>query len=130
LNKMAALKDYTTICSSAPSEFLAELALRHRETLVARNLSIITRNVALLDEFFARHAERFVWLRTKAGPIAFPRLVGQDVDAFCSDLVTSTGVLLLPGTVYDDNGNHFRIGFGRQNLPEGLEQLEAYLRTV
>jgi len=130
LNKMAALKDYTTICNSAPSEFLAELALRHRETLVARNLSIITRNVALLDEFFARHAERFVWLRPKAGPIAFPRLVGQDVEAFCSDLVTSTGVLLLPGTVYDDNGNHFRIGFGRQNLPEGLEQLEAYLRTV
>lgn len=25
--KMAALKDYTTICNSAPSEFLAELAL-------------------------------------------------------------------------------------------------------
>ena len=27
---MAALKDYTTICNSAPSEFLAEVAMRHR----------------------------------------------------------------------------------------------------
>ena len=40
-NGMAALKDYTTICNSAPSEFLAELALRHRETLTERNLAII-----------------------------------------------------------------------------------------
>lgn len=48
---MAALKDYTTICSSAPSEFLSELALRHREKLVERNLSIITRNLGVLDEF-------------------------------------------------------------------------------
>jgi aspartate/methionine/tyrosine aminotransferase len=127
LSKMAALKDYTTICNSAPSEFLAELALRHRQTLIERNLGIITHNLSLLDEFFARHGERFAWRRPKAGPIAFPRLVGEDVEAFCHDLVVEAGVLLLPGTIYDDSGNHFRIGFGRKNLPEGLERLEAYL---
>lgn len=127
LNKMAALKDYTTICNSAPSEFLAELGLRHRQTLVRRNLDIITGNLSLLDEFFARHGERFVWRRPKAGPIAFPRLLGDDVEAFCRDLVARAGVLLLPGTIYDDAGNHFRIGFGRLNLPEGLGRLEAYL---
>jgi aspartate/methionine/tyrosine aminotransferase len=127
LDKMAALKDYTTICNSAPSEFLAELALRHRQTLVRRNLGIILDNLSRLDEFFARHSERFVWRRPKAGPIAFPRLLGGDVEAFCHDLVTRAGVLLLPGTIYDDPGNHFRIGFGRQNLSEGLERLEAYL---
>jgi aspartate/methionine/tyrosine aminotransferase len=127
LSKMAALKDYTTICNSAPSEFLAELALRHRQTLIERNLGIITHNLSLLDEFFARQYERFAWQRPKAGPIAFPRLLGEDVEAFCHDLVVKAGVLLLPGTIYDDSGNHFRIGFGRKNLPEGLERLEAYL---
>jgi aspartate/methionine/tyrosine aminotransferase len=127
LNKIAALKDYTTICNSAPSEFLAELALRHRQTLVRRNLGIIIDNLSRLDEFFARHSERFVWRRPKAGPIAFPRLLREDVEAFCHDLVVSAGVLLLPGTVYDDAGNHFRIGFGRQNMPEGLGRLEEYL---
>jgi aspartate/methionine/tyrosine aminotransferase len=128
LSKMAALKDYTTICNSAPSEFLAEVALRHRQTLVGRNLGIITHNLSALDDFFARHGERFVWRRPKAGPIAFPRLLGEDVEAFCHDLVMRAGVLLLPGTVYDDPGNHFRIGFGRQNLPEGLGRLEEYLK--
>ncbi len=127
LERMAALKDYTTICSSAPSEFLAELALRHRQVLSRRNLDIIARNLSILDGFFERHAGSFSWVRPKAGPIAFPRLKDGDVEAFCHDLVTSAGVLLLPGTVYDDKENHFRIGFGRANLPGAVTRLEEHL---
>ncbi len=37
LEKMAVFKDYTTICTAAPSEFLATLALRHREQILKRN---------------------------------------------------------------------------------------------
>jgi Aspartate/tyrosine/aromatic aminotransferase len=125
--RMAALKDYTSICNSAPSEFLAELALRHREALAARNLEIIRRNLGVLDGFFARHADRFRWVKPIAGPIAYPKYLGGDVDAFCHDLVTRQGVLLLPGSNYGDASNHFRIGFGRANLPEAVEQLEKYL---
>jgi aspartate/methionine/tyrosine aminotransferase len=130
LAKMAALKDYTTICNSAPSEFLAELALRHRQTLAGRNLDIIARNLSVLDGFFARHAGRFTWVRPKAGPIAFPRLLSPlngGIEAFCHDLVTRAGVLLLPGTVYEDAGDHFRIGFGRATLPQAVARLEEYL---
>ena len=65
------------ICNSAPSEFLAELALRHRERLAARNLAIIRTNLDLLDAFFARHADRFAWQRPRAGSIAFPELLGD-----------------------------------------------------
>jgi len=35
--KLAAFKDYTTICNGAPSEFLASLALNHRDAIVHRN---------------------------------------------------------------------------------------------
>ncbi len=129
LATMAALKDYTTICSSAPSEFLAELALRHREKIAGRNLRIIQANLAVLDAFFQKHADRFVWVRPKAGPIAFPRLLAGEVDQFCHDLVTSTGVLLLPGTMYDHQGMHFRLGFARRNMPEALEKLEQFLES-
>jgi aspartate/methionine/tyrosine aminotransferase len=125
--KMAMLKDYTTICNSAPSEFLAEVALRHRHTLAQRNLGIIASNLAVLDGCFARHAECFTWVRPKAGPIAFPRYLAGDVGGFCHALVTTAGVLLLPGTVYDDDGNHFRIGFGRKNMPEAVARLEDFL---
>ena len=127
LNRVAALKDYTSICSSAPSEFLGELALRHRQVLVERNLGLIRRNLDLLDAFFARHTSRFAWQRPQAGPVAFPRLLGEEVDAFCDRLVRKAGVLLLPGSVFDDTGNHFRLGFGRANLPEALEALSTFL---
>jgi len=125
--RMAALKDYTTICSSAPSEYLSELALRHRGQIVGRNLQIIRDNLSLLDAFFAARADRFEWVRPQAGPIAFPRLIGENVEQFCDQLVTSSGVLLLPGTMYEHPGNHFRLGFARKNMPQALAQLEQFL---
>jgi aspartate/methionine/tyrosine aminotransferase len=127
LHAAEAVKDYTTICNSAPSEVLAALALRHREHLLARNLAIVHRNMPLLDSFFAAHADRFSWVRPAAGPISFPRLAfAADVEEFCHDLMESTGVLLLPGTVYDHPG-HVRLGFGRHDMPAALAHLDAYL---
>ena len=128
--RMAALKDYTTICSSAPSEFLAGLALRHRQQLAQRNLEIILRNLDILDAFFARHADLFAWQRPPAGSIAFPRLLKGEIEAFCDRLVRQAGVLLLPGTLFEDTENHFRIGFGRANLPEAVRKFEQYLTQL
>jgi aspartate/methionine/tyrosine aminotransferase len=127
LGRMAELKDYTTICGSAPSELLAEVALGHADAIARRNLDIIMKNLEALDRFFARHADRFSWHRPTAGPIAFPRLLSGDVSAFCNALLASTSVLLLPGTVYGDTGNHFRIGFGRRDMRQALDRLEAFL---
>jgi aspartate/methionine/tyrosine aminotransferase len=126
-DRVAALKDYTTICSSAPSEFLAELALRHRHRLAERNLTLIRHNLGVLDDFFSRHTELFDWRRPVAGPIAFPRLRSGEVDAFCHDAVTQASVLLLPGTLFEHPHNHFRVGFGRRNIPEAVAQLESFL---
>lgn len=127
---MAAFKDYTTICNSAPSEYLATLALRQKETIVARNLAIARHNLALLNAFFDRHQATFSWLPPKAGPIAFPGLkLNQSVEQFCADLVNQAGVLLLPGTKYDFDDRHFRVGYGRKQMPEALTRLEAYLEA-
>jgi aspartate/methionine/tyrosine aminotransferase len=125
--KMASLKDYTTICNSAPSEFLAEVAMRNRQRLSGRNLGIIEQNLSIIDDLFSRHADLFSWVRPKAGSMAFPRYLGRNVDRFCDELVKKAGVLLLPGSVYDDARNHFRLGLGRKNLPRAVERLEEYL---
>lgn len=127
--KMASFKDYTTICNSAPGEFLATLALRHRESIVRRNLNIIKENLALLNHFFSRYSGLFSWRPPKAGPIAFPGIRwNEDVESFCHDLVNSVGVLLLPGNHYDFGDKNFRIGFGRKNMPQCLEKLEEYIQ--
>ncbi len=125
--KMASLKDYTTICNSAPSEFLAEVAMRNRHKLIERNLNIIQQNLAVIDDLFARRADLFSWVRPQAGSMAFPRYFGGDVERFCDDLVKKAGVLLLPGSVYDDSRDHFRLGLGRKNLPQAVERLEEFL---
>ena len=68
----------------------------------------------------------------KAGPIAFPRMTAADLDVeeFCERLAAEAGVLLLPGTIYGHPGQHFRIGFGRRNLPEALARLERVYRRA
>jgi aspartate/methionine/tyrosine aminotransferase len=127
LRRCLEFRYYTTICNSAPSEFLAALALRHRATLVQRNLEIVRRNLALLDAFIQRRAELVEWVKPNASPIGFVRFKPErDVFTFCEDVVRDSGVLLLPGSVYDQP-RHIRFGYGRKNMPEALVQLEAYL---
>jgi aspartate/methionine/tyrosine aminotransferase len=127
LERLAAFKDYTTICSSAPSEVLALIALRARERVLARNRAIVEMNLPLLDGFFARWQGIFEWVRPRGGTIGFPRLLAdRPIDEFADDLVRQTGVLILPGSLFEDTGNHFRVGFGRSNLPAGLERLERF----
>jgi aspartate/methionine/tyrosine aminotransferase len=59
--------------------------------------------------------------------MGFPKLLRGDIEDFCDKVVREAGVLLLPGTMYDDMGNHFRVGLGRKNLPQAVERLEEYL---
>jgi aspartate/methionine/tyrosine aminotransferase len=127
LRRLQAFKDYLTICNSAPSEILALMALRSRGAVLARSMGIIARNLSHVDVFFARWPERFAWTRPRVGPIGFPQLLGGDaIDRFAADLVAAEGVMLLPGSVYDAPGEHFRLGFARHNLPEALARLERF----
>jgi aspartate/methionine/tyrosine aminotransferase len=130
LDRLARFKDYTTICSAGPSEVLALIALRARDRVLERNRAIVAANMAHLDSFFERWAGTFEWVRPRGGSIGFPRLVPNvAIDRFTEDLVRETGVLLAPGTIFGDEGNHFRLGFGRTNLPEALSRLDDFTTT-
>ncbi len=128
LARCAAFKDYTTICSSAPSEVLALIGLRARDTVMARSRGIVAANLERLDVFFDDWADRFTWVRPRGGSVGFPRLTvpGVSIDAWAADLVEAEGVLLLPASQFGFGGNHFRIGFGRTDLPIALERLERH----
>jgi aspartate/methionine/tyrosine aminotransferase len=127
IERIRALKLYTTICSSAPSELLVALALRHGERLIERSRQLVLANLPLLDAFLERRRELFEWIRPSAGPIGFPRVSGDfDVQAWCEQIAEQASVLLLPGAVYGQP-RHVRLGFGRANLPQALERLDEYL---
>ena len=132
LDRCARMKDYTTICSSAPSEVLALIGLRARGTVLDRSRSIVAANLEVLDAFFERRADALTWVRPKGSSTAFPRLVaggpeGASADAFAARLVERTGVLLLPSSTFGFGDSHVRIGLGRTDLPEAVGKLEAFL---
>jgi aspartate/methionine/tyrosine aminotransferase len=127
LQKIISLKHYTTICASAPSEFLTALAFRHRQKFVDRSLQIVLRNLPLLKAFFSRHPDLFEWTPPNASTIGFALFKPKrDVHEFCETVVREASVMLLPGTVYDEP-QHIRFGYGRRNFPEALAQFESWL---
>jgi len=134
LRRMERMKHYTSICGAAPSELLAQIALKARDRILARNRSLIVRNLALLETFFVEHSDLFAWYLPDGGCIGFPRYLGRDgVEAFASKLVEQSGVLVLPASVYQsDLGatpmDRFRIGYGRDNMDAGLAAMRAHLR--
>lgn len=122
------LKDYTTICNSAPSEILALIGLRAGAQLAARNLAIIQQNIELCAQFCQRHHEQIEWLPPQAGSVAFPRWRGSEpLDVLCQRTLDEHGLMIVPGTMFDHADSHFRIGLGRRNLPQVLEQFDALL---
>jgi aspartate/methionine/tyrosine aminotransferase len=132
LGRCAAFKDYTTICSSAPSEVLALIGLRSRDIVLGRSRDIVGANLERLDVFFDEWADRFTWVRPRAGSVGFPRLTvpGVGIDEWAAGLVEAAGVLLLPGSQFGYGGNHFRLGFGRTDLPVALERLEEHAHNT
>lgn len=127
LAQMAAFKDYTTICTAAPSEVLALMALRARDALLARSRAMVKDNLSLLERFIAAHSGLLSWARPQGGSVALARLRCDDVDAYCAALAERAGVLLLPGSALDWPGPYARLGYGRKGLAAALAAWERAL---
>ena len=142
LAAIAKLKDYTTICSPAPSEILALGAIRNWDTLVDRQMEIIRANIELMNEYAAGQWRNVLdWKAPRAGTVAYPYLIlpknGVGIAELCRMLAEEHGVLLLPGTIYEDplaeicpGKGRVRIGFGRKNFPEVIAALDKALREI
>lgn len=123
LGRVAKLKDYTTICSSAPSEILALIALRQRDAVLARSNAIVAANLAHARQFMSDHVSLIDWVPPRAGSVAFPRFRKHDANVISERLATERSALLMPGSVFEADRSHFRIGLGRRDLPHALSAL-------
>jgi aspartate/methionine/tyrosine aminotransferase len=133
LSQFERYKHFLSICNSAPSEVLAEIALKSRAAILDRNRAIVRRNIGLLNEFFAGFPRLFDWREPDGSCVAFVRYKGADgVENFTRQLVEETGVLLLPSSVYRSElgpvpADRFRIGFGRAAMATGLSVMRDWL---
>jgi aspartate/methionine/tyrosine aminotransferase len=122
-----AMKDYTTICGPAPSEFLAEHALRNIETLMSRNRDILRANAGLAKDFFASRSETVEWIPAMGGSTAFPRLLAGDATEMCALSAVDKSLMILPDKVFDVSGNRFRVGMGRASFSKALAVFGEFL---
>ncbi len=131
LNRLSTLKDYTTICGSAPAEVLAIMALRQKEAILEANKKRIHANLEAARAFFTRHDKLFTWLEPGGGSTAFIKLnPGIDAVEFCERIVKEKSIMIVPGEIFDYDGNYFRIGLGRDNFKNILGELEDYLAKI
>ncbi len=122
-------KHYTTICPPGPSEYLAQVALRAHEPLVARNRAIITGNLGAAEPFFARWPQLFDWRRPLAGSVALVGLNVPSATTYCHELAAKAGILLLPSSCLGYGDGHVRLGLGRRDFAANLARYEAHLLT-
>ncbi|KAK3590469.1 hypothetical protein CHS0354_000335 [Potamilus streckersoni] len=137
MSEVALLKDYTTMCSSAPSEILAIIAIRNMNYLLERTMSIIRSNLQTADEFFSRHKDIFHWQSPCAGTTTFVPLTDRALEKLggnatgLANIAREKGkVLIVPACLFDYPDKYFRLGFGRKNLPKVLSLLEDVLNEI
>lgn len=121
---------YFSISNNTAGEMLAEIAMRHRNTILERTQETATQNLRQLATFMDEHRETLGWIPPRGGMTAFPWLVsGENSRAFCQ-AAAEQGILLAPGDCFDAP-SHFRLGFAAitDKFPNALARLAGFVRT-
>ena len=126
-------KDYTSITTSAISEFVAEKVLERgmRQKILSRSKKILRENLALVTDWVDANANLVSLVPPRAGGMAFIRYhFDMNSTELAHVLREEYGVLLLPGDVYGMDG-YFRIGFGspKEILEPGLARISEYFQS-
>ena len=119
---------FSTVCSSSLGEFLAEIAVNNRRTIIGRAQEITGRNLKLVADFMRENESLFGWIPPRGGMVAFPWMRdGQNARAFCL-AAAGEGLLMTPGDVYDEPA-HFRIGMGASGdaFLQAIKHLERFV---
>ncbi len=131
LDRARRVRMHANSFASAPSEYLAAIALRHSAAILARNRAIARDNLAAVAAFIDGHRDLLAWHAPCAGVLAFPRLHGpKTADEFCATVLAGAGILLAPSSLFAYGDRHIRIGVGLRNVPDALAALDRYLRAA
>jgi aspartate/methionine/tyrosine aminotransferase len=136
LDALVRTKHYLSICNSAPSERLAVMALGAADAILARTRAIAATGLAATQAFLADFPDLFESYRPDGGVVIYPRYLGRDgVEAFAERLVQQAGIVVLPASIYRSAlgptpTDRFRIGFGRNHVPAGLEAMREQIAAM
>ena len=129
-SRVSHMKDYTTICSSAPSEELARIALRHRDYFISRSRDIIRSNIDYAFGVFEDIEHILEWNEPSGSSVAFPCFRGEvSASKTAEELIKEKDLLILPGRLFDYDDKYFRLGFGRKGFKDALYVFKKHLEA-
>lgn len=125
-------RDYSIISCGVVNDYLASIAIAHRDDIIQRNTSIVNACAQVLDEW-VQGEPHISYVAPKGGTTAF---LHYDLDVpsaeFCDALQKETGVMLLPGSAMDCEG-WLRIGYcfseDTSTLERGLAQVSEFMKN-
>lgn len=131
LERFVHWRDYTTLYLSPLVEKVAERAVENYRVLLNLRLERARKNLEIVARWVEAHREFVDWVRPKGGVTTFVRMHGvADVEEFCHRLGREHGVMVVPGSCFNQPG-HVRLGFGgpTADLEEGLARVSNLLRA-
>ncbi len=129
--KSWATKDYTTICISALSDYIARHVMQPhiREKLISRNREFVKRNLEIVERIFSDYRE-VAWIhRPDAGAFTLMSyVISEESIDLAEEIYRELSILVVPGECFNLKRT-FRIGIGCESnvLVEGLKKVLDYI---
>lgn len=124
---------FGTACIGRASELQAIMVLRASNDILEKNMTIIRRNMALLDDFMGKYSDLFDWVRPRAGAVAFVNFKGPLSSEQLGNELAKAGISIKPAYVFGEDTSwyrdYFRIGYGEEIMPKALEALIDFVET-
>jgi aspartate/methionine/tyrosine aminotransferase len=125
-------RDYVSLSPGKLNDFLATIALRERERLIARNHEIVRANLETASRWFAEHGDLVDWDPPRGGLLALMRYAVDVSSSSLADMLAREhSVMLAPGSAFGFEG-YLRIGIGQRPdiFAEGLRRTAICLQSL
>ncbi|MBK8048317.1 MAG: aminotransferase class I/II-fold pyridoxal phosphate-dependent enzyme [Anaerolineales bacterium] len=111
--KCWSMRDYVSLSPGKLNDALAQLAIRHRAQIVARNSAIIEANLAAAQTWIDANADLVDWQPPRGGLLALLHYtLAMPSLALADRLATEYSVMLAPGSAFGYE-QYLRIGIGQ-----------------
>jgi len=122
--------DYTVICPTPLSDFLALCAIRVRDKVLSRTRRILNENYPILTDWLAQFGDGFDWVDPDCGAICFAGYKsGISAMELAEKVRLAHSVLIQPGDHFGFE-RHLRLGFGNEpaTFKAALEAMEPTMK--
>jgi aspartate/methionine/tyrosine aminotransferase len=109
------------------AEFLGTLALARADEILARNRTIVARNLVLTEAFLDEHSGAFGWVPPMEGCVAVIEYLQGEAVSLARHAGQSAGIYLAAGPAFQLSRRFFRLGFGTNAFGCTLEKFRDFL---